>query len=144
MSRMAYRRAIIQLKPDCHPSDFIIVKLHQQYLGGRIKKRETPVQQKARASSRYFIYRMKRHTPAARLCYSGRRSVSATQNRFADCVKAKIPKEDTMCLPTVSVRVSDPLFRKQWPTTSLLLNSKTFIIYAPSLFKSLPEGRRNS
>jgi hypothetical protein len=39
---MAYQRAIIQLKPDCHPSDFVIVKLHQSYLRGRIEKRETP------------------------------------------------------------------------------------------------------
>jgi hypothetical protein len=39
---MTYRRAIIQLKPDCHPTDFVMVKLHQSYLGGRIEKRETP------------------------------------------------------------------------------------------------------
>jgi hypothetical protein len=39
---MAYRRAIIQLKPGCHPTDFVIVKLHQSYLGGRIEKHETP------------------------------------------------------------------------------------------------------
>jgi hypothetical protein len=39
---MAYCRAIIQLKPDCHPTDFVMVNLHQSYLGGRIEKHETP------------------------------------------------------------------------------------------------------
>jgi hypothetical protein len=39
---MAYRRSIIQLKPDCHPEDFVLVKVQQNYLNGRTEKREIP------------------------------------------------------------------------------------------------------
>jgi hypothetical protein len=39
---MAYRRSIIQLKPDCRQDDFTLVKLQQNYLDGRTEKREVP------------------------------------------------------------------------------------------------------
>jgi hypothetical protein len=39
---MAYRRSIIQIKPDCHLEDFILVKVQQNYLDGRSEKREIP------------------------------------------------------------------------------------------------------
>ncbi len=39
---MTYRRLIIQLKPDCDPSDFIMVKLQQSYANNRVDKLETP------------------------------------------------------------------------------------------------------
>jgi hypothetical protein len=38
---MAYRRSIIQLKPDCDPLDFIImVRLQQNYADGRTVKHD--------------------------------------------------------------------------------------------------------
>jgi hypothetical protein len=45
---MAFRRSIIQLKPDCDPSDFIMVKLQQTYANGRIEKLETPATEGSR------------------------------------------------------------------------------------------------
>jgi hypothetical protein len=39
---MAFRRSIIQLKADCCPADFILVKLHQTYQDGRVEKRKVP------------------------------------------------------------------------------------------------------
>ena len=55
-------------------------------------------------------YKMKRHTTAAGLCYSGRRTVSVTQNRFADCVTAITTTSDTICFKTVSFQVAPSLF----------------------------------
>jgi hypothetical protein len=39
---MAYRRSIIQLKADCNPSNFTLVKLQQTYADGRTVKPENP------------------------------------------------------------------------------------------------------
>ena len=39
---MAFRRSIIQIKADCHPLDFQLVKLQQVYTDGRVIERENP------------------------------------------------------------------------------------------------------
>jgi hypothetical protein len=39
---MAYHRSIIQLKADCNPTNFVMVKLKQTYINGRTEKRKIP------------------------------------------------------------------------------------------------------
>jgi hypothetical protein len=51
---MAYQRPIIQLKPDCQPSDFIMVKLQQTYANNRVEKLETPATE--RSSIEQILY----------------------------------------------------------------------------------------
>jgi hypothetical protein len=54
LETMAYQRPIIQLKPDCQPSDFIMVKLQQTYANNRVEKLETPATE--RSSIEQILY----------------------------------------------------------------------------------------
>jgi hypothetical protein len=60
---MAYRRSIIQLKADCDPTDFILVKLHQTYIDGRTEKRKVPSTDSA--SIEEILYCLKEFLEAA-------------------------------------------------------------------------------
>ena len=54
---MAYRRSIIQIKADCHPSDFDTVKLQQTYADGRTLKRDNPITDGASIESLLYCLR---------------------------------------------------------------------------------------